>query len=527
MATEEVGIKLSVRGRREAARALADTADDIGKIDKKLDGIDGSARRAERGIDRAAEAGNRFGRKIARGVAIGAAALVGIGYGAGRLAIGFIKDAQESAKISRLTDAAIKSTGGVANVTADQIGKLSESISNKSALDDEMIQGGANLLLTFTKVRNEVGKGNNIFDQATQAATDMSVALGTDLDSAAIQLGKALNDPIKGVTALSKSGVSFTEQQKDQIKQMVKAGDVLGAQKVILKEMSVQFGGAAEAAADPLDRLRVIAGNMGERIGGVLLPHVERFSNFLILSAVPVFERFMDQFDRGIGTGGALRDRLGELRDVGVRLWEEFRTGTGTGGELRDALATAGDAAKILGETTRDVILPAIAWFNDHPDALAGLVAGMTAFKIQAQLAASATATIAAASALGIGGKAGAAGAAGGAASKGGKLGKAVRGAGLIGAVEGVRRATDTPWHDIFGLTESEKDMIGRLNPFDGGSSSGAVPQLHPAVSIPAPVLPVRSGSDVRQPIVVQSVLDGRVISETVIDDIHSREARR
>jgi phage-related minor tail protein len=64
--------------------------------------------------------------------------------------------------------------------------------------------------------------------------TDMSVALGTDASGSAIQLGKALNDPIKGVAALQKVGVSFTESQKEQIKTLVETGDTLGAQKIIL-----------------------------------------------------------------------------------------------------------------------------------------------------------------------------------------------------------------------------------------------------------------------------------------------------
>ena len=91
-----------------------------------------------------------------------------------------------------------------------------------------------NLLLTFTNVRNEAGKGNDIFNQTVRLGTDMSVALGVDAKAAAMQLGKALNDPINGVTRLTRAGVTFTEQQKKQIKALQESGDILGAQKVIL-----------------------------------------------------------------------------------------------------------------------------------------------------------------------------------------------------------------------------------------------------------------------------------------------------
>jgi uncharacterized phage infection (PIP) family protein YhgE len=75
----------------------------------------------------------------------------------------------------------------------------------------------------------------------------MSVVLNQDAKQGAIQLGKALNDPIKGITALSRVGVSFTEDQKKQIRAFQEAGDLTKAQAIILKELQTEFGGAAEA----------------------------------------------------------------------------------------------------------------------------------------------------------------------------------------------------------------------------------------------------------------------------------------
>jgi hypothetical protein len=94
-------------------------------------------------------------------------------------------------------------------------------------VDDEAIQAGENMLLTFTNVRNEVGKGNDIFNQATRTVQDMAAAFGGDATSNSKILGKALNDPIKGVSALTRVGVSFTEQQKDQIKTLVESANIL------------------------------------------------------------------------------------------------------------------------------------------------------------------------------------------------------------------------------------------------------------------------------------------------------------
>src|SRR6266542_726237 len=128
------------------------------------------------------------------------------------------------------------------------------------------------MLLTFTNIRNETGKGNDIFTQSTKTLIDMATALGQDIPKSAIQMGKALNDPIKGMTALRRVGVTFTEQQTDQVKAMVKSGNLLGAQKLILRELTSEFGGSAAAQATSSGKMRVAMDNLAESIGGVLAP---------------------------------------------------------------------------------------------------------------------------------------------------------------------------------------------------------------------------------------------------------------
>lgn len=206
-------------------------------------------------------------------------------FAAGGQVVDFLKDAvseaRESQKVNALTESTIKSMGNQAGISAKQIGDLATSLSNKTAIDDEVIQSGANLVLTFGNIKNAAGAGNDVFNQTVGLANDMSVALGQDMKSSSIQLGKALNDPIKGVSALSRVGVSFTAQQKEQIKTLVESGDVLGAQKVILAEVQKQFGGAGEAAANPMEKLKVTIGNLKETIGTALLPILDRFATYV------------------------------------------------------------------------------------------------------------------------------------------------------------------------------------------------------------------------------------------------------
>lgn len=249
---------------------------------------------------------NSFGWFAAGGPAVGAA-VVGLGAATAG-AVGLYNAYEESYKVGQQTAAVIKSTGGEAGVSAKHVGDLATALSKKSGADDEAIQSGENLLLTFTRIRNEQGKGNQVFDRASSIALDMSKALGVDMTQSAIQVGKALNDPIKGVTALQRVGVSFTEQQKDQIKTMVKSGDTLGAQKLVLRELEKEFGGTAASQATNVDRLKVSLGNLAENAGGVLAPAVN--------SAAGELTHFVDDLDKTGTTANKIRRGIGQVATV-------------------------------------------------------------------------------------------------------------------------------------------------------------------------------------------------------------------
>lgn len=150
---------------------------------------------------------------------------------------------------------------------------LAAELQNVTRYSDEETLSAENLLLTFTNIKNDV------FPQATRLVQDMSTALGQDLKSSAIQLGKALQDPVNGITALKRVGVNFTDAQKDMIKSMVAAGNVAGAQKVILKELATEFGGSAVAAgktfAGQMDILKNKFNDFQEKVGTALMPMLQ------------------------------------------------------------------------------------------------------------------------------------------------------------------------------------------------------------------------------------------------------------
>lgn len=202
---------------------------------------------------------------VAAGVAFAAASVA-----AGAFLVDSFKAVAEVERLNAQTSAVLASTGGAAGRTSEQITGLADSLEKLTGVQAEGIQEGQNLLLTFTNI-----KGTN-FDAATKSALDMSVAMGTDMSSAATLVGKALNDPIKGIGALSKVGVQLTDDQKALIASLVETGDVAGAQAVILKELNTQFGGSAEAFGGTflgtVEKVKNSAGNLGESLVSALLP---------------------------------------------------------------------------------------------------------------------------------------------------------------------------------------------------------------------------------------------------------------
>jgi hypothetical protein len=250
------------------------------------------------------------------GVVAGLGAVAGI-----KVFAGFITDAQDSAKVAKLTESTIRATGGAAKITATAVGNLATAISNKTGKDDEAIQSGQNMLLTFKGIRNEAGKNNDIFNQASSVLTDMVAAMNggvvseENMRKGGIQLGKALNDPIKGITALQRVGVTFTDGQKKQIAAMVKVGNVAGAQKIILGELKSEFGGAAAATSTMSDRMKVSLGNLGETIGGFLLPVLNKVIGFITKSGVPGLMAMFAAFREGDVTSDGF---VGTMERIGV-----------------------------------------------------------------------------------------------------------------------------------------------------------------------------------------------------------------
>lgn len=303
---------------------------------------------ASANLKKIGDTGAKLGTDLKQGLAGGIQAATGLNLASlslvgGLTALGAglkyaVDQAAEAEKIMAQTEAVVKSTGGAAGLTAGQIADLSGRLSQLNAIDDETIQGGANLLLTFKSVKSDA------FEPAMQAAIDMSTAMGTDLKGSIIQVGKALEDPIRGLTALRRSGVSFTEEQQKVIKSLVETGRAAEAQQLILAELNTQFGGSGAAAAETyagqLELLKINSDNLAQSLGEKLLPPLTQ-----VLVALNEGANRNTLFDealkRGVITQQEFNDMLMATR-YNAKLASQFQEELTTKIEAQDAAVTAG-----------------------------------------------------------------------------------------------------------------------------------------------------------------------------------------
>jgi len=334
--SENLSIKLALQGERQVQAGLDSTrnkvkglGDQTKRTGREFGGAEGKSRRFSGGL-----------RVMRRAAMLGGAAL------AGGLVYGLKKSVDnfgEAQKVTAQTNAALKATGGAANVTSKDISKLGSSMQAQSGVSDEVIRSGANLLLTFRNVRNEAGKGNKVFDDATQAALDLSVAGFGSMEGTSKMLGKALNDPVKGISAMGRAGVTFTDGQKKSIKAMQESGDLLGAQKIILKEVQAQVGGSAEAYGKTLPgaiaRAKETFGDLSEVVGAKLAPMITRAAD---RSSV-----FLQGMVEGTGAGGRFAGKLktvgGALEQTGKKIHAAYKVGK----RFSDWLNSGSDAADL------------------------------------------------------------------------------------------------------------------------------------------------------------------------------------
>ena len=258
-------------------------------------------KKATRSIKKFGSSMKRTGQTLSRNLTLPLVA-----FGAASIAA-FDKQQKAIAQV----EAGIKSTGGAAGFTSKQLQRMASELQGKTLFGDEVIlKDATSQLLTFTNIAGEQ------FSRTQVAALNLATRLDGDLKSSSIQLGKALNDPIANLSALSRSGIQFSEEQKKVIKELASTNRLAEAQTLILDELDKQYGGAAEAAAQAgaggLKQLQNQFGDLMEEIGGMLIPIVIDLGN-QIKSFLEGFAKLSPEVKKMIVTFGILAGALGPL----------------------------------------------------------------------------------------------------------------------------------------------------------------------------------------------------------------------
>lgn len=238
--------------------------------------------------------------------------ILGVGAAAGAVAAGGLlllrQGLKETIGLANVQETAevklagvIRATGAAAGYTTGELKAQAAGFQAITTAGDETVIQAQAVLATFKQIKGDQ------FRDATEAALDMQTVVGGDLQGSIIRLGKALNDPIRGVSALSRVGVTFNETQKATIKRLQESGDIMGAQKVILKELRSEFGGTAAAIRGTfkgsVDSATNAWGDYYEEVGYSITKN-----KFFIESAKLVEQKIIDMTTRLQDNGQAMRD---------------------------------------------------------------------------------------------------------------------------------------------------------------------------------------------------------------------------
>lgn len=251
--------------------------------------------------------------------------------------------------------------------------------------DAEVIKQTQAKLLTFKGLADTADETGSSFDRATQAAVDLAATGFGTAEGNAVALGKALNDPIKGITALARSGITFTDTEKEKIKALTESGDLLSAQNIILGAIETQVGGTAAATVTSSEKMTLGFDNIKESVGERLLPLFDSFANFFVETLVPAVQTALDKFDEfkanitGIfdGAGGGVEGLKALLTSFGTTV-TEWIEGGGIQELLTSFVALRTTIINALIETLPDIILELVnALVTALPaiiDALLGMI---------------------------------------------------------------------------------------------------------------------------------------------------------
>lgn len=273
-----------------------------------------------------------------------------------------------------LLNSILKSTNDASGMTAVGLQKIAMGFSNMSQFSTQSVEGVEKVLLTFTNL------GKNVFPQATQAVLDISKVMGGDLQSASVELGKALNDPVAGLSSLTRIGVTFSQKQKDLIQNYMQHNELAQAQGVILQELNKEFPPLKDQHASMAVQLAILNNqwtNIKTTVGTDVLPILNQLTGFVSSTALPALENFGGWF---VNVGKAVAQYFSSF-DLTGPVYQFKQLGTAVGNILSPLGKLASNAAASgfftnLKNAVSQTLVKAIA---DVSDVIGGVAKGLNA----------------------------------------------------------------------------------------------------------------------------------------------------
>lgn len=187
---------------------------------------------------------------LAAGVGIATVGVVAMANEAG--------EAEENLfRLGKVLDA----TGNSAGFSIGTLQSWAAEIQRTTQFSDDAALSMFRVVAGFRNIKGDV------FTDTAKAAMDFAVVMGTDLPAAAETLASAINNPIRGMQTLARSGVVLTDAQRAMVEELVASNRVMEAQKILLGAINATIGGASAGA---LDTYRGAWANVGNQIGEVV-----------------------------------------------------------------------------------------------------------------------------------------------------------------------------------------------------------------------------------------------------------------
>ena len=356
---------------------MASFADITIRFGADLKQFSSAMQNARRDINKTGKSLQKAGAGLTLAVTAPLTALAGISLS------NFDKQAKALAQVQQ----GLISTGNAVGFTTQELEKQAAALQANSLFGDEVILKDATAqLLTFTNISGEA------FQRTQQAALDLATRLDGDLKSASIQLGKALNDPIANLSALSRSGIQFSAEQKGLINTLVSTGRAAEAQSVILDELEKQYGGSAKAAAQaglgPFTQFKNILSDITEDFGAIIMDGLNPFVAYLKEAALK-FKELSPATKKWIVIFGGIAAAIGPLLALAGTILPAIATGltllTGPIGLVVAALVAIGSVIYKYWDPIKGVLIDIANYFVDLYNSSTVFRVGIEAIKTSFQ----------------------------------------------------------------------------------------------------------------------------------------------